>query len=205
MTCRRIVRQLSRFAPAVFAISLAIAPAFAADDSNETWKALVEGGHVALIRHGNAPGPSLGAGGDPPGFRIGDCRTQRNLDETGRGEAKALGEAFRRHGVRVDRVQSSPWCRCMETAQLMAVGPVETSSALVPSTDRNPTAAEALLSLKETISTWRGPGTLVLITHGFTVRALTGIVPGQAETVVLKPTPGIGSRALVVGRIAAPR
>ena len=62
------------------AISLAIAPAFAAEDSNEAWKALAEGGHVVLIRHGNAPGPSLGAGGDPPGFRIGDCRTQRNLE-----------------------------------------------------------------------------------------------------------------------------
>jgi broad specificity phosphatase PhoE len=193
------------FAAVALAVSLAIAPAFAADDSNEAWKALVEGGHVALIRHGNAPGPSVGAGGDPPGFRIGDCRTQRNLDETGRGEAKALGEAFRSHGVRVDRIQSSPWCRCMETARLMAVGQVETSSALVPSTDANPNAADALRALKETISTWRGPGTLVLVTHGFTVRALTGIVPGQAETVVLKPTPGSGSGALVVGRIAAPR
>lgn len=192
------------FAAAALVVSLAIAPAFAADDSNEAWKALAQGGHVALVRHGNAPGPSLGAGGDPPGFRIGDCRTQRNLDETGRGEAKALGEAFRSHGVRVDRIQSSPWCRCLETAQLMAVGPVETSSALVPSTDRNPNAPAALRALKETISNWRGPGTLVLVTHGFTVGAVTGIVPGQAETVVLKPTPGSGSGAQVVGRIAPP-
>jgi len=202
MSDRRILRHVGRLASTALTAALAIAPAFAADDSNEAWKALVEGGHVALIRHGNAPGPSLGAGGDPPGFRIGDCRTQRNLDETGRGEAKALGEAFRRHGVRVDRIQSSPWCRCMETAQLMAVGRVETSSALVPSTDRNPNAPAALSALKETISSWRGPGTLVLVTHGFTVRAVTGIVPGQAETVVLKPTPGSGSGAQVVGRIA---
>jgi broad specificity phosphatase PhoE len=198
------VRQLGSFAAAALAISLAIAPAFAADDSGEAWKALAEGGHVALIRHGNAPGPSLGAGGDPPGFRIGDCRTQRNLDQTGRGEAKGLGEAFRSHGVRVDRIQSSPWCRCMETAQLMAVGLVETSLALVPATDRNPNAPAALRALQETISNWRGPGTLVLVTHGLTIRAVIGIVPGQAETVVLKPTPGSGSGAQVVGRIAPP-
>jgi hypothetical protein len=140
----QIVRQLVPFAAAALVCSLAIAPAFGADDASGAWKALAEGGHVALIRHGNAPGPSLGAGGDPPGFRIGDCRTQRNLDETGRGEAKALGEAFRSHGVRVDRIQSSPWCRCMETAQLMALGPVEVSSALIPSTDRNPNAPAAL-------------------------------------------------------------
>jgi len=203
MSDRCILRHLRRLAPTALIAALAIAPAFAADDSNEAWKALVKGGHVALIRHGNAPDPSLGAGGDPPGFRIGDCRTQRNLDETGRGEAKALGEAFRSHGVRVDRIQSSPWCRCMETAQLMAVGPVETSSALAPSTDKNPNAPAALRALQETISNWRGPGTLVLVTHGFTVRALTGIVPGQAETVVLKPTPGGASGAHVVGRIAA--
>jgi len=205
MSDRRILRHLGRLAPTALAAALAFAPAFAADDSGEAWKALVEGGHVALIRHGNAPGPSLGAGGDPPGFRLGDCRTQRNLDETGRGEAKALGEAFRRHGVRVERIQSSPWCRCLETAQLMAVGQVETSHALIPSTDRNPNAPAALRALQETISNWGGPGTLVLVTHGLTIRALTGIVPGQAETVVLKPTSGSVTGAQVVGRIAPPQ
>ena len=204
MIDRGIVRQLGRFAPAALAISLLLTPALAADESTEAWDALVEGGHVALIRHGNAPGPSLGRGGDPPGFKIDDCRTQRNLDEVGRGQAKALGEAFRTHGVRVDRIQSSPWCRCLETAELMAVGPVETSWALVPATDRNPKAPEALRTLKEMVASWRGPGTLVLVTHGLTVRAMIGIVPGQAETVVLKPTPGSGSAVHVVGRIAAP-
>jgi len=97
----------------------------AADDSKEAWAALVTGGHVALIRHGNAP---PGYGGDPPGFKIDDCKTQRNLDELGREQARALGETFRKHGVRVDRILSSPWCRCLETARLMAVGPVETTS-----------------------------------------------------------------------------
>lgn len=58
-----------------------------------------------LIRHGNAP---PGYGGDPPGFKIDDCRTQRNLDEVGRQESRALGEALRKHGVRVDRTLSSP-------------------------------------------------------------------------------------------------
>ncbi len=196
----RIVRQLGRFAPSALAISLIVAPALAADDSKEAWAALVQGGHVALIRHGNAP---PGHGGDPPGFRFDDCRTQRNLDERGREQAKALGEAFRNHGVRVDRVLSSPVCRCMDTANLMAVGPVESSWALVP--DRNPNAPARLLELKEMVSTWRGPGTLVLVTHGLTVRPLIGILPDQAEMVVLKPTPGSGPGVHVVGRIAAPQ
>src|SRR3970040_139044 len=109
MSDRCILRHLRRLVTTALIAALAIAPAFAADDSNEAWKALVEGGHVALIRHGNAPGPSLGAGGDPPGFRIGDCRTQRNLDETGRGEGKALGGASRRRGVLRGGGQPSAW------------------------------------------------------------------------------------------------
>lgn len=195
------VRKRAAFA---LAVALVVAPASAADASKEAWDALVEGGHVVLIRHGNAPGPSVGQGGEPPGFRLDDCRTQRNLDDRGRAQARALGEAFRARGVRVDRIKSSPWCRCMETAELMAVGQVESSRALVPITDRNPNTPAALRVLQEIVSTWRGPGTLVLVTHGFTIRALTGVVPGEAEVVVLKPVPGSGSAAQVVGRIAPP-
>jgi phosphohistidine phosphatase SixA len=150
-----------------------------------------------VIRHGNAP-PGYG---DPPGFKIDDCTTQRNLDEQGREQARALGGAFRNHGVRVDRILSSPVCRCLETAHLMAVGPVEISWALVP--DREPSVPVRLLELKEMVSTWRGPGTLVLVTHALTVRPLIGILPDQGETVVLKPTPGRGPGVHVVGRIAA--
>ena len=196
----RILCQFGRIAPCVLAISLIITSGLAADDSKEAWAALVKGGHVALIRHGNAP---PGYGGDPPGFKIDDCKTQRNLDELGREEARALGEAFRNQGVRVDRILSSPWCRCLETARLMGVGPVETSWALVP--DREPSVPLRLLELKEIVFAWRGPGTLVLVTHAFTVRALMGFLPIQGETVVLKPGSGSQAGADLVGLIAAPR
>ncbi len=195
----RVLGQFGRVAPCVLAISLVITPGLAADDSKDAWAALVKGGLVALIRHGNAP---PGYGGDPPGFKIDDCKTQRNLDELGREQARALGEAFRNHGVRVDRILSSPWCRCLETARLMAVGPVETSWALVP--DKNPSAPERLLELKEVVAAWRGPGTLVLVTHALTVRALLGFLPIQGETVVLKPGSGTSTGADLVGLIAAP-
>ena len=171
----------------------------AADDSKEAWAALAKGGHVALIRHGNAP---PGYGGDPPGFKLDDCATQRNLDERGREQARALGEAFRKHGVRVDRILSSPVCRCLDTARLMAVGPVESSWALVP--DSSPSTPVRLLELKEMVSAWRGPGTLVLVTHAYTVGPLIGILPSQAETVVLKPGSGSWAGVDLVGRIAAP-
>src|SRR2546422_2149436 len=121
---------MSRLALAALAILLIAAPVAAADDSREAWAALVNGSHVALVRHGNAP---PGYGGDPPGFKIDDCATQRNMDERGRAQARAVGEAFRQHGVIVDKVLSSPWCRCLETARLMALGPVEDTWAVAAS------------------------------------------------------------------------
>ena len=194
-----LYRELGRLALFVLAVSLSVTPGLAAGDSNDAWAALAKGGHVALVRHGNAP---PGYGGDPPGFKIDDCKTQRNLDEQGRGEARALGEAFRNHGVRVDRILSSPWCRCLDTARLMAVGPVETSWALVP--DMKPNISVRLDELKAIVAAWRGPGTLVLVTHAFTVRALMGFLPIQGQTVVLKPGSGNASADLV-GLIAAPQ
>ena len=195
----RILSQFARVAPCVLATLLIVAPGLAAGESVEGWVALVKGGHVELIRHGNAP---PGYGGDPPGFKIDDCKTQRNLDELGRQQARGLGEAFRNHGVRVDRILSSPWCRCLETARLMAVGPVETSWALVP--DREPSVGVRLIELKQIVSAWRGPGTLVLVTHAFTVRALMGFLPNQGEITVLKPESGSPAGADFVGLIAAP-
>jgi phosphohistidine phosphatase SixA len=178
------------------AIWLLAAPGAAAADSQEAWAALVNGSHVALIRHGNAP-PGYG---DPPGFKIDDCATQRNLDEEGRAQARGLGEAFRQHGVRADKILSSPWCRCLETARLMALGPVDGTWAVAAS-DRSP---ERLAALRQMLADWRGPGTLVVVTHALTVQALVGIMPGQAETVVVRPKLGNEPGVEVVGRIPAP-
>ena len=188
---------MNRLVLVALVISLIAAPVAAADDSREAWAALVNGSHVALVRHGNAP---PGYGGDPPGFKIDDCATQRNMDERGRAQARALGEAFRQHGVRVDKILSSPWCRCLETARLMALGPIENAWAAAAS-DRSP---ERLVALKQIVSGWRGPGTLVLVTHALTVQALVGILPGQAETVVLRPKVGNEPGVDVVGRIPVP-
>ena len=176
---------------------LAAAPAVA-QDSAAAWAALAKGGHVALIRHANAPGT-----GDPQGFSIEDCKTQRNLDDLGRAQARSLGDAFRSRKVSTGRIVSSPWCRCVDTARLMAVGNVETSMSLLP--DRDPGNPVRRTELKEMISSWRGPGTLVLLTHGFTIQALFGFIPGSAETVVVKPRQGSNAGGDLVGRIPTPQ
>ena len=183
----------------VVSLSLVSARGAAAADAEQAWAALVAGGHVALIRHANAP---PGYGGDPPGFRLDDCKTQRNLDELGRQQAQVLGAAFRQRGVRVDRVLASPVCRCVDTAELIAVGPVEKSVALLP--DRGEPRGR-LLELQAIVSGWRGPGTLVLVTHGFTISPLLRTHLEQAETLVLKPGGGSGAVADIVGRIPTPQ
>src|SRR5690242_9259354 len=79
------------------------------------WALLQQGGQVVLVRHAlTEPGV-----GDPPGFRPGECRTQRNLSDAGRAEARRLGAALRERRIPVGDVLSSPWCRCLETAQLV--------------------------------------------------------------------------------------
>ena len=188
-----------RLAILLLVLSLVSPRGAVAEDTEQAWAALVAGGYVALIRHANAP---PGYGGDPPGFRMDDCKTQRNLDELGRQQAQALGAAFRQRGVRVDRVLASPVCRCMDTAELMAVGPVEKSVALLP--DRGEPRVR-LLELQAIVNGWRGPGTLVLVTHGFTISPLLRTHLEQAETLVLKPGAGSGTVAAIVGRIPTPQ
>ncbi len=91
--------------------------ALPADPSEELRQAFEAPGTVAIMRHAIAPGT-----GDPSGFDIGDCSTQRNLDDRGRKQARKVGQAFRAAGIAVDRVLTSQWCRCRETARLLELG-----------------------------------------------------------------------------------
>src|SRR4051794_34222309 len=112
---------MCRICSAIFVILLGFcAAADARADSAEAWAALHAGRHVALMRHADAPGA-----GDPADFRVDDCATQRNLSTKGRADAARIGARLRSAGIAVDRVLSSPWCRCMDTATLLALGPVE--------------------------------------------------------------------------------
>lgn len=171
------------------------APAFA--DEAQAWKALREGGHVALIRHAS----TVSGLGDPPGYRLDDCATQRNLSEAGRAEARRLGERFRKEGVDVEKVYTSPWCRCRDTATL-AFGKAEDWGALSSFFDDRSRADELTERVKNRIGTYstrRPKGTLVMVTHNVNIAALTGVSAGTGEVVVVRPDGCCGLR--VVGRI----
>ena len=101
-------------------------------DDGDAWQALREGRALLLLRHANAPGL-----GDPPGFVLDDCSTQRNLDEHGRAQARRWGELLREGLTRV-RLLSSRWCRALDTAQQMALAPVEPLPALDSFSPRRP-------------------------------------------------------------------
>lgn len=77
------------------------------------WSLDLRDGDVVLYRHALAPG-----GGDPPGFRLGDCSTQRNLNDEGRAQARRIGEWFQARQLQPEKVLSSPWCRCIDSATL---------------------------------------------------------------------------------------
>src|SRR3546814_11054037 len=108
-----------RFLAALVLLCSVGRPAGAAETEEALWAALKQGGHVAIMRHATAPGF-----GDPEGFRLNDCSTQRNLSDAGRAQARRIGDAIRAHGVTIGRVLSSRWCRCLEPAALLGLGPV---------------------------------------------------------------------------------
>ena len=152
------------------------------------WRLLAGGGQVILIRHTiTTPGA-----GDPPGMKLDDCSTQRNLSEEGRAHARRIGEEFRRRRIPVERVLSSPWCRCLETARL-AFGKAEVSSALGNLFGRYENRERQVAELRKIISR-RPQGNLVLVTHGSTILALTGLSPGTGEMVLVSAGGEIAGR-----------
>jgi broad specificity phosphatase PhoE len=131
-------------------------------------------------------------------MRLDDCGTQRNLTDEGRRHARRVGEAVRAHGVPIDRVLSSPWCRCLETARL-AFGSAETWAPLSNLFGRPEHRDEQVRQMQALAGERRAGGNLVLVTHGSTIAALTRINPDTAEMVVLTPQ-GAG-RFTVAGRL----
>ena len=150
--------------------------------SEQNWKPAQEGNKVILIRHSLAPG-----GGDPVGFKINDCKTQRNLNRVGINQSKKIGKLFKKNKVLIDQVLSSQWCRCKDTAK-HAFGNFKEFTAL-NSTFQSPYDKNETKQLKELynfVSKWDGKGkNLVLVTHYSIITAVTNAVPSSGEIVIM--------------------
>lgn len=172
----------------IFCLILLLLPAAAAAND---WDALSQPGAIAVMRHALAPGT-----GDPAGLTIGDCATQRNLDDRGRDQARAIGQAFRDRGVTFDTVFTSQWCRTRDTAELLDIGPVTEAPALnsffgdFSTRDRQTAETRALIAAT--------PGRLMLVTHQVNISALTGRSTRSGEVLVIRLT---GDGAEVLGSI----
>ena len=149
--------------------------------SDQAWNLAQDGNKILLIRHSLAPG-----GGDPPGFKINDCKSQRNLSKEGINQSKKIGKLFKKNKVPVDQVLSSQWCRCKDTAKY-AFGNFKEFTALnstfQPPYNKN--EGKQLKELYNFVRKWNGKGkNLVLITHYSIITAVTNAVPSSGEIVV---------------------
>ena len=146
------------------------------------WEPAKDGDKIILIRHSIAPG-----GGDPPGFKINDCSTQRNLSQEGINQSKKIGKLFKENQIKIHQVLSSQWCRCKDTAKY-AFGNYKEFPAL-NSTFQSPhdkNAKKQLKEIKNYIENWKGDeGNLILITHYVIITALTDITSRSGEIVII--------------------
>jgi phosphohistidine phosphatase SixA len=168
-------------------------PFASARAEGDAWFHLKQPGAIVLFRHATAPGT-----GDPSGFVLGDCATQRNLDEKGRAEAHALGKAFRARGIAVGRVLSSQWCRARETAELAFPGQVVEEPAFNSFFGNRADEPAASARARQILMEWQGPGVLVAVTHQVNISALTGIAPRSGEGIIVRMGQG---EAEVLGRL----
>ena len=180
----------------ILAGSFIVSPSNSLADNNDIIAKLKAGGHILMIRHALAPGS-----GDPKNFKIGDCSTQRNLNETGRTQARSIGNWLRSKGVVSARVYSSQWCRCLETAKLMNLGSVQEFPALNSFYERIQDREPNIATLKDFISRQPIDGALIVfVTHFVTIGAIAGesVPSGKGVLLELKKDKSYE----MVGRIA---
>lgn len=140
-------------------------------------------GYVVLLRHAQTvPGT-----GDPPGFQLDDCATQRNLSEEGREQAKQIGKAFRDRNIPVNQILSSQYCRCLDTARLLNLGNVKPSPMLNSIFEDRTTATQQNEEVRQEIFNHRNtPGVIIMVSHFANIGEISGISPESGEAVVMQ-------------------
>ena len=139
---------------------------------------------LIIIEHAHAPGTS-----DPPGFSLDNCSTQRNLDEAGRKQAQALGDSWKDAGIFPTRIFTSAWCRCVDTALQLKMGPTAIMSELNAISDVPAERARRNASLKDFIHRLDPKGgPYIMVTHRANIEALTGQPVGEANGIVAQLT-----------------
>jgi len=150
----------------------------------ELANAMQDGQHVLLMRHADAPGY-----GDPQGYQLNQCSSQRNLGERGRKQAQAIGEWLSKQGITKAQVYSSAWCRCLDTAALLNKGAVTKEAALGSffddmSQSKKQTEDLAKLIQAERIKYPKAP--IIMVTHHVNIESFTGKVLNSGDMILVK-------------------
>jgi len=175
------MQALTKTLPLLFASLLLTTLSASAATSDDIWSALRSGEHVVLLRHALAPGT-----GDPANFAVNDCTTQRNLSETGRQQARRIGDLFRSNGIDSARVFSSQWCRCLETARLLQLGPVTELPIINSFFQAFHREEQQTRQLTEWLKQQDLSEPLVLVSHQVNITAFSGVYPSSGELVVMR-------------------
>ncbi len=151
-----------------------------ADTEIQVLKDLKNGGNLIFIRHAYAPG-----GGDPDNFDINECSTQRNLSDEGRKQAKKIGKFFKDNQISIDKVISSEWCRCKETA-LIAFNKYEAKNFLNSfySLKFSKNKKNQMINLKKYIDSWQSDKNLVLVTHFVVISEALNYASSSGEIII---------------------
>ena len=141
---------------------------------------LNEGKKLIFIRHAIAPG-----NGDPDNFSIKDCSTQRNLDQNGIDQSKKIGLFFKNNKIKIDKILSSEWCRCTDTAKY-AFENFETFNALNSFYDKRFAANETkqIKDLKKYIKNWDSDKNLIFVTHYVVISSILNTGTSSGEIIV---------------------
>lgn len=179
-------KLLGRFLRSVAAVSLCTLSALGVAQADLLGD-LTDGQHVLMIRHADAPGV-----GDPTGYKLDQCSTQRNLGEYGRRQSVAIGQWLADRKVQSAKMFSSAWCRCVDTATLMNKGPVKIEAALGSFFDdmrQRDSQNRALQSLIAANLKAYPKQPLIYVTHHVNIEAFTGQAIGVGDIVVARVTP----------------
>ena len=140
--------------------------------------------HALLMRHALAPGT-----GDPVGYSLNDCSTQRNLDTQGRQQAVRTGQWLQRQGIQKAMVLTSPWCRCKDTANLLGFGQTEVEPAIGSFFEASQQAADYTQRLQKRLAQLgptKGDKALILVTHHVNILDYMGSHVGSGDMVLVQ-------------------
>jgi len=160
---------------------------------------LKDGGYVVLLRHVKAGGT------DSDDFNLRDCGTQRQVAAPGRAQAEDLASRFHQAGIAGATVLASQWCRALQTAELLDLGPVTEEPALNYYHWKLGGEAETTAAMKKffTALPTPAPGApLVLVAHTTAFGVIGVEAPKSGGGLVLRPNGT--DRPEVVGTITAP-